>query len=59
MAQEYDVIIAGCGNNGLTVGAYLAKAGLKVLGIERAKRIGGGAMTREVTVPGFKHDIHA
>ena len=59
MAQEYDVIIAGCGNNGLTVGAYLAKAGLKVLGIERAERIGGGAMTREVTVPGFKHDIHA
>ncbi len=59
MAQEYDVIIAGCGNNGLTVGAYLAKAGLKVLGVERAERIGGGAMTREVTVPGFKHDIHA
>ena len=59
MALEYDVIIAGCGNNGLTVGCYLAKAGYSVLGVERSDRIGGGAMTREVTVPGFKHDIHA
>jgi phytoene dehydrogenase-like protein len=58
MAEQYDVIIAGCGNNGLTVGCYLAKAGYSVLGIEQGERIGGGAMTRE-RIPGYKHDLYA
>lgn len=54
---EYDVIVAGGGHNGLTAAAYLAKAGLNVLVCERNDFVGGGVITREVTLPGFKHDI--
>ncbi|MDO8690180.1 MAG: NAD(P)/FAD-dependent oxidoreductase [Dehalococcoidia bacterium] len=56
MAEEYDAIIVGGGHNGLTCGAYLAKAGLKVLVLERNKLLGGGCVTEEVTLPGFKHN---
>ncbi len=55
---KYDVIIAGAGHNGLTCGAVLAKEGLKVLVVERNKWLGGGVVTREVTLPGFKHDMY-
>ncbi len=55
--EKYDVIVAGGGHNGLIVAAYLAKAGLKVCVVERQDKVGGGCVTREVTVPGFKHDI--
>ncbi len=54
--EEYDVIVIGAGHNGLTVAGYLAKAGLNVCVLERAGFIGGEAITRELTVPGFKHD---
>ena len=56
---EYDIIIVGAGNNGLMVGAYLAKAGLKTCVVESRSFIGGGVVTREATVPGFKHDLGA
>ena len=59
MAQVYDVVVAGAGHNSLTAAAYLAKAGLKVLVLERNEWIGGGVVTREVTLPGFKHDTHS
>lgn len=36
---------------------YLAKAGLKVGVVEKNDKVGGGVMTRELTVPGFKHDV--
>ena len=57
MAEKYDVIIVGAGHNGLMVGAYLAKAGVKVCVLEHSEKVGGGVRTDEVTIPGFKHDI--
>ena len=56
--KEYDVVIAGGGHNGLACGAVLAKEGLSVLVAERSKWVGGGVVTREVTLPGFKHDLY-
>ncbi len=56
---KYDVIIIGAGPNGLVTGAYLSKAGLKVLILERKTEAGGGLATEEVTVPGFLHNTHS
>lgn len=56
MAERYDAIIIGAGHNGLTCGAYLARAGLKTLVLERRHVIGGAAVTEEV-VPGFKFSV--
>jgi phytoene dehydrogenase-like protein len=50
---EYDAIVIGGGHNGLVNGAYLAKAGLKTLILERRHLIGGAAITEELR-PGFK-----
>ncbi len=57
--EKFDAIIIGAGPNGLLCGAYLAKAGLKVLLLEKRHEIGGGLITEEVTVPNFLHDTHA
>jgi phytoene dehydrogenase-like protein len=57
--EEYDGIIIGAGPNGLTVGAYLAKAGLKVLALDRRFEIGGGLATENLTLPGLLIDSHA
>ncbi len=54
---DYDVIIAGGGHNALICAAVLVKNGLKVLVAERNDWVGGGVITREVTLPGFKHDL--
>jgi phytoene dehydrogenase-like protein len=51
--QSYDAIIIGGGHNGLVTAAYLAKAGKKVLVLERRPLVGGIAATEEV-FPGFK-----
>ncbi|MBW2143121.1 MAG: NAD(P)/FAD-dependent oxidoreductase [Deltaproteobacteria bacterium] len=56
MAEKYDVIVAGGGHNGLTTGAYLAKAGLNVCVLELQDKVGGGVITRELTEPGYLHD---
>jgi phytoene dehydrogenase-like protein len=56
-AESYDVVIAGAGVNGLACGAFLARAGLSVCVVERNPWIGGGSITREATVPGFRHDL--
>jgi len=56
--QQHDVIVIGAGVNGLTCAAYLAKAGLRPLVLERQTTIGGGAQTAEIT-PGFKAPILA
>lgn len=50
--RKYDAIIVGGGHNGLVNGAYLAKAGLKTLIIERRHLVGGAAITEELK-PGF------
>ncbi|HXM16247.1 MAG TPA: NAD(P)/FAD-dependent oxidoreductase [Candidatus Eremiobacteraceae bacterium] len=52
MAQYYDVIVIGGGHNGLVNAAYLAKAGKKVLALERRHVLGGAAVTEEI-IPGF------
>src|SRR5882762_10278539 len=54
--QRYDAIIVGAGHNGLACAAYLARAGRKVLVLERRERIGGAAMTEEV-FPGFRFSV--
>lgn len=57
MAKRYDVVVLGGGHNGLLAGAYLLKAGLSVCVLEKQPWVGGGAVTRELTAPGFKHDV--
>ena len=51
-AEQWDAIVIGGGHNGLTNGAYLAKAGLKTLILERRHLVGGAAITEELR-PGF------
>ncbi|MGH7772894.1 MAG: phytoene desaturase family protein [Candidatus Binatia bacterium] len=53
MMDRYDAIIIGAGHNGLVTAAYLAKAGKRVLVLERRDIIGGAAVTEEI-YPGFK-----
>ena len=48
MSQKHGAIIIGAGHNGLTTGAYLAKAGLDVLVVEKNDYIGGASVTREM-----------
>ncbi len=56
MEQRYDAVIIGAGHNGLVTAAYLAKAGKKVLVVERRERIGGIAATEEFA-PGFRASV--
>src|SRR5689334_17596997 len=53
---KYDVIVIGGGHNGLTNAAYLARAGKKVLVLERRHVLGGAAVTEEV-FPGFRFSV--
>jgi len=51
--KKHDAIIIGAGHNGLVAACYLARAGLKVLVLERRHIVGGATVTEEI-VPGFK-----
>jgi phytoene dehydrogenase-like protein len=53
---KYDAIVIGGGHNGLTAAAYLARAGRKVLVLERRHVLGGAAVTEEV-FPGFRFSV--
>src|SRR5438132_1820911 len=54
--MKYDAIVIGGGHNGLTAAAYLARAGRKVLVLERRHVVGGAAVTEEV-FPGFRFSV--
>src|ERR1700674_769209 len=53
MVANYDAIIIGAGHNGLVTACYLARAGWKVLVLERRYVVGGACVTEEI-FPGFK-----
>jgi phytoene dehydrogenase-like protein len=57
--MPYDAVVIGAGVNGLAAGLHLAVKGWKVLVIERADVAGGAVKTRELTRPGFRHDLYA
>jgi phytoene dehydrogenase-like protein len=59
LERSYDGIIIGAGQHGMVLGAYLAKAGLDVLLVDRRLDYGGGLMTKEATRPGFYHNLHS
>lgn len=52
-AQQFDAIVVGAGHNGLTAAAYLAKAGLSTLVLERREIVGGCCVTEEIA-PGCR-----
>jgi phytoene dehydrogenase-like protein len=56
VAERYDAVIIGGGHNGLTAAAYLARAGWKVLVVEK-RPILGGATTSDQVVPGYTFSV--
>lgn len=54
---KYDAIIVGSGPNGFAAAITLQQQGLSTLIVEGADTIGGGMRTKELTLPGFKHDV--
>jgi phytoene dehydrogenase-like protein len=55
----YDGIIIGAGHNGLTLAAYLSRAGLKIAVVEKNARLGGGTSTEEPALPGYRFNLHS
>ena len=58
-AATYDGVVIGAGHHGLILATYLARAGLKILLVERRLHHGGGLATVEATLPGFHHNSHS
>ena len=56
MPQRYDAVVIGGGHNGLLTAAYLAKAGKKVVVLERRHLLGGAAVSEEI-VPGYRFSV--
>src|SRR5688572_22387665 len=56
MANGFDVILIGGGHNGLVAAAYLARAGRRVLVLERRHVLGGAAVSEEI-FPGFTYSV--
>jgi phytoene dehydrogenase-like protein len=58
MQDSYDAIVVGAGHNGLACAAYLARAGLAVLVVERRSVLGGAALTEEFH-PGYRNSVYS
>src|SRR3972149_8352228 len=56
--MKYDAVIIGAGHNGLVTAAFLARAGKKVLVLERRHLVGGACVTEEIH-PGFRYSTCA
>jgi phytoene dehydrogenase-like protein len=54
---DFDAVVVGAGPNGLAAAIALQQAGLAVLLLEGHETIGGGLRSRELTLPGFVHDV--
>ena len=56
VSANFDFIIVGAGVNGLTAASYICREGPSVLVLEMQESVGGAAMTKELTYPGYLHD---
>src|SRR5688500_4733167 len=56
-SQAYDAVVIGSGPNGLSAAITMAQSGKSVAVFEAHDRIGGGARSMELTLPGFVHDV--
>lgn len=59
IVTTFDGVVIGAGHNGLTLAAYLARAGLKIAVLERNSEIGGGTSTEEPTLSGYRFNLHS
>jgi phytoene dehydrogenase-like protein len=59
LEKTYDGIVIGAGHHGVILASYLGRGGLDILLVERRLDYGGGLCTREVTLPGFYHNLHS
>jgi phytoene dehydrogenase-like protein len=57
--SSFDAVIVGAGHNGLATAVHLARHGWKVGVFEAKDEAGGAVKTRELTLPGFRHDVAA
>ena len=57
--MAYDAVIIGAGHNGLAAAVHLAAKGKRVIVVEAQDEPGGAVKTRELTLPGFRHDLCA
>jgi phytoene dehydrogenase-like protein len=57
--MNYDAVVVGAGHNGLAAAVELASKGWSVAVVEAKDEAGGAVKTRELTLPGYRHDLYA